>query len=357
MSSQKNIYIIDNNSLNSKYGQCPTGGNTDITSQPSTLPSTFFQQSDKSYIFQNPEYIDKITKKYDEELLFPLKDGKINDYEQYIYLLENIIDKLKIQDISSAHLLLTEQEIISDREREILTEILFEKFKFKGVFLAKKPVCAIYADKNNTEKTGLVFYSGDSFTSVTPVYDGYSVRPFTRSNTYINIGGFNLLKNISEKANTLFTYPDNKIVFDFLTLYLNDFTDLSSHESITKESTQDRDEIKISNGITSFSISKQEILDTKVDGNIDIFDIASDLLNSSIDGLDAQLQESLLKNIVLVGRTTMFSGFKEQFIQKTNDQFKYQQPIKYFSSDGKINPANSIWYGASNLINSPGFEA
>ncbi|KAF1743744.1 hypothetical protein MXB_1569 [Myxobolus squamalis] len=111
------------------------------------------------------------------EIINPLKDGNISDWGAYEALLNHVFYH-QLHVVPDEHpILISEQPVSSPpSQRENLSELLFEKFCVTALYMAKAPVLSSFA---HGKSTSLVIDSGYSFTSVTPVVDGYALKKST----------------------------------------------------------------------------------------------------------------------------------------------------------------------------------
>lgn len=107
------------------------------------------------------------------EIINPVKDGMIEDWDTF----EKILDYIYAKDIkseSSLHPVLMSEASWNVRpKREKLTELMFEKYNIPAFFLCKNAVLTAFA---NGRSTGLVIDSGATQTSAVPVHDGYVLQ-------------------------------------------------------------------------------------------------------------------------------------------------------------------------------------
>ena len=71
------------------------------------------------------------------ELSYPLKEGIVNDWDDMELVWNYAFDKkLKIKNLGEWNILLTEAACNPWKNREKMAEIMFEKFKFKGIWFS-----------------------------------------------------------------------------------------------------------------------------------------------------------------------------------------------------------------------------
>lgn len=112
--------------------------------------------------------------KQDHMAIRPLyqEDGMINfDYLEEI--LEYTMVKSLMLPPKDTPLLFTESSVHNKDIRMKLTEFLFEKFKVPAFFICKDAVLSSFACGRST---AVVIDSGNSYTTATPVHDGYALQ-------------------------------------------------------------------------------------------------------------------------------------------------------------------------------------
>ncbi|KAI4889760.1 hypothetical protein NFI96_030934, partial [Prochilodus magdalenae] len=114
------------------------------------------------------------------ELISPLKNGMIEDWEGFQAIMDHIYSK-HIKSEPSLHPVLMSEAPVRNRERswnsrakrEKLTELMFEHYNIPAFFLCKTAVLTAFA---NGRATGLVLDSGATHTTAIPVHDGYVLQ-------------------------------------------------------------------------------------------------------------------------------------------------------------------------------------
>lgn len=119
---------------------------------------------------------------------FPIENGIIKDWDAFEKLIEYTYKKEFKLSSEIHNLLLSEAPLTSNKQREKIAEILFEKFKIPGLAFICKSILALY---NYGLFSSLVHGSGEGVTYFYPVYDGYPLKEGIIKNDF---GG----KNINE---------------------------------------------------------------------------------------------------------------------------------------------------------------
>jgi actin-related protein len=102
----------------------------------------------------------------------PLENGAIKQWDDMEMIWNHCMYKeLKVSP-QEHPLLLTDSVATSNKDREKITQIMFEVFNVPALYLAFSPVLSLYA---NGKTTGVVVDSGEGMTFATPVYEGYCI--------------------------------------------------------------------------------------------------------------------------------------------------------------------------------------
>uniref|UniRef100_A0AAR2JTE4 Actin-like 6B n=1 Tax=Pygocentrus nattereri TaxID=42514 RepID=A0AAR2JTE4_PYGNA len=107
------------------------------------------------------------------ELISPLKNGMIEDWEGFQAIMDHIYSKHIKSEPSLHPVLMSEAPWNSRAKREKLTELMFEHYNIPAFFLCKTAVLTAFA---NGRATGLVLDSGATHTTAIPVHDGYVLQ-------------------------------------------------------------------------------------------------------------------------------------------------------------------------------------
>uniref|UniRef100_A0A674MTQ3 Zgc:101810 n=2 Tax=Takifugu rubripes TaxID=31033 RepID=A0A674MTQ3_TAKRU len=112
------------------------------------------------------------------EVSYPMENGMVRCWEDMLHLWDYTFgpDRLDI-DPSECKILLTEPPMNPTKNREKITEVMFEKYQFHGIYVAIQAVLTLYAQGL---LTGVVVDSGDGVTHICPVYEGFSLPHLTR---------------------------------------------------------------------------------------------------------------------------------------------------------------------------------
>ncbi|TNN35729.1 Actin-related protein 2-B [Liparis tanakae] len=112
------------------------------------------------------------------EVNYPMENGIVRNWDDMKHLWDYTFgpEKLNI-DSHDCKILLTEPPMNPTKNREKIIEVMFETYKFSGVYVAIQAVLTLYAQGL---LTGVVVDSGDGVTHICPVYEGFSLPHLTR---------------------------------------------------------------------------------------------------------------------------------------------------------------------------------
>jgi len=106
------------------------------------------------------------------QVTYPLDNGMVRNWEDAGHVWDyTFFQKLKINP-KECKIMLTEPPMNPRQNREKMVQVMFEKYGFKGVYIAIQAVLTLYAQGL---LTGVVVDSGDGVTHIVPVYEGFSL--------------------------------------------------------------------------------------------------------------------------------------------------------------------------------------
>ncbi|XP_054719083.1 uncharacterized protein LOC129228429 [Uloborus diversus] len=106
-------------------------------------------------------------------LSYPIRQGIVRDWEDMEVIWEHTFHHLLDIDPSDYAVIVSEAPKNPLRNREKILEVLFEKFRSKGAFVAIQAVLALYTGGRTT---GVVLDTGAGISHVVPVYEGYAIH-------------------------------------------------------------------------------------------------------------------------------------------------------------------------------------
>ena len=282
---------------------------------------------------------------------FPIQRGEVTDWDKYENLMHYLLySEMRVvpEEIS---ILITEGPRTSRKNREKLTEILFETFNVKRLHIANSSMVGLYS---YGKTSGLIVDSGYNVTSTVPVYEGY---PLAHASLKINIGGEDLSKNLLSmiQNNLDETYVDMKGRFladdikeklGFVLLNQDDADDV-------KDSTYELpDGKKIELGSELYKAN--EILfnpDEDIQKEKGVMPLKN-MVVDSINKCDDEIKNDIKENICLTGGTTLLKNFPEKLKNEISDS---SEGIN-FNLSAEQERLFSTWIGGSIVSSLDNFQ-
>jgi len=264
------------------------------------------------YVGQNA-----IQKKGVLKLQYAVEHGVVEDWD----LMEKIwthtfTNELKAQ-ASDHNVMLTEAPQNPTKNREKMTQIMFETFNVPAFYVAIQAVLSLYSAG---KFTGIVFDSGDGVTHLVPIYDGYALPHSVRR---IDLAGRDLTtylqKILVERGIDLKTSAEKEIVKDIkekLAYVALDFNEeMQKYQSgASQEVTFDMPD----GSVISVGNERFRCCEALFQPNlIGLEGVGVDkLTDESIRSADIDVRKDLYQNIILSGGTTMLAGLTERLLKE-----------------------------------------
>jgi actin-related protein len=283
-----------------------------------------------------------ISKKGILKLSYPLKHGIVQNWDELEKVWDKTFDMLGV-NTCDYNMLLTEAPFNPLKNREQMSEIMFEKFNVPKLYIAIQAVLSLYAAGRTT---GIVLDSGDGVTHTVPIYDGFIVN---HCNLRTNLAGRNMTNYMGRLLMEQGLYLHNssereivkKIKEKLCYLSLNYQKELKTNHKHEKYTLPDGQIIKI--GQERFkcpeALFNPSLLRKEIPG-------IHELIKNTIDNCDITIRKNLYNNIILSGGTTTFKGFKDRLELELENLVNKNTTIKI------INPLQrkyTVWIGGSIL--------
>ncbi|CAD7936721.1 unnamed protein product [Amoebophrya sp. A25] len=142
-----------------------------VEEEPMAPCSNVNNPNDPSSIHIGP-HVWRYFQRGDWEFSCPMREGQVENWEDMEAVWDYIFHEMAI-DPAEHTTVQTEPVLTPMKNREILTEMMFERYGFKALHVGVQGVLSLYAEGL---RTGLVVDSGDGCTHIVPVYQGF-VQP------------------------------------------------------------------------------------------------------------------------------------------------------------------------------------
>uniref|UniRef100_A0A673LYC0 Zgc:101810 n=1 Tax=Sinocyclocheilus rhinocerous TaxID=307959 RepID=A0A673LYC0_9TELE len=114
------------------------------------------------------------------EVSYPMENGIVRCWEDMLHLWDHTFGPQRLNiNPPDCKVLLTEPPLNPLKNRQKIAEVMFETYKFHGIYIAIQAVLTLYA-QGKTDRICVVVDSGDGVTHICPVYEGFSLPHLTR---------------------------------------------------------------------------------------------------------------------------------------------------------------------------------
>jgi actin-related protein len=244
--------------------------------------------------------------------------------------------------------LLTEAPLNPKKNRETMTQIMFEVFNVPCLYVQQQAVLALYSSGRTT---GIVLDSGEGVSNTVPIYEGYAIPHAIQR---INLAGRDIteyFRGLLKDRGYNFTTPaEIEIVRDIkeklcYVVHQNfDAVLKESAENTSVEKTYDLpDQRSIVVGNERFRCP--EILFNPSHAGFEIEGVHK-YAYDSIMKCDVDIRKDLFSNIILAGGTTLFEGIGERMWYEIHQLASSNNKIKVLAPPER---KYSVWLGGSIL--------
>lgn len=310
------------------------------------IPSVVWLTPDGTYHFGNNDS-SSLKRKY------PIEHGFVFNWEAMEALWAHVIEELGINP-KEYLCLISEPPMNPKYNREKTVQILFERFKFKGVYLSNAAVLSLYASGRTS---GLVVMVGDRVTNIVPVEEGF---PHPEAIQRLDIGGKDLTcylaRILMEKGYSFITSAELKIVRD-IKEKLCYCTPVRTFERNNEEVPEKYYEVGCDGRV--LTLDKECYLAVDVLFNPARLGMSAPglalVVHSAITRCDVNVRPLLWKNIVLSGGSTLFEGLAERLKLELVDMLPaaVTDQIKVIAPPERL---YSTWIGGSILSRLSSFK-
>ena len=290
---------------------------------------------------------------------YPVEHGIITSFDDIEKIWHHTFKTELIGDSTDCDVLLTEKANNPKANREKITQIMFETFKVKGLYIAIDAVLSLYA---TGKVTGIVAQIGDGVGHTVPIYEGYAIPHAVER---LDMGGRDmndyLAKIMTERGygwTPTFTKKDLHCMKEKLCYVALDFDE----ELIKSETSSDLemnyelpDGQVIIVGAERFRageiLFKPSLIGLECDG-------IHKLIYSSIMKCDRDIRQELHENMVLSGGVCCLSGIDER-IEKESIALapaRFNPKIVNSTVDDREMRKYLSWIGGSIVASQTGFQ-
>jgi len=288
------------------------------------------------------------------KLYYPIKKGKIVDWNHFEKILDYIFYTLRV-DPTLFNVLYCTHPLFPKDDLERLFELFLEKYQCMAFYPVIDSLCTLYS---GGFQTGLVIEIGDSSTRVIPIYEGYILDHAIR---VMDMGGKILTKNMEKIVQDSTGFSVDSSLRRELIRALKEracFVSLDYKEDL-KRADEYQKQYSMPDGST-LTLSKERFMVPEI-----VFDPKEEyeekplpkVVLDVIEACDVDIRPALLNNIFLSGGSSMFPNFKSRMYQELELELarrkKSDQVIRIIAPRERT---FSVWVGGSILATIPEFS-
>lgn len=287
------------------------------------------------------------------DISYPIQGGTIVNWDEMERIWANTFyGELKISP-EEHNLLLSESPFITRKDREKMLEMMFETFNCASTYLVAQSVLAAYSVGKST---GISIDCGHTSLNFAPIYEGFLQRHCVQ---HIPIAGKDIndiLINLLIKNGQVI---DSKMQKQSIIKAKESFCFLrhDNEDEIEKKKEEETKEWELPDK-KKITINKERFQATEVifDPKQFAYDYPNfqELFKKTVKGIDSDLREIMLANIIFNGGTTLIKGFKSrvtQEIEQAGQDYEFKKKVHTYPEAQFM-----AWLGGSILTSLTNFE-
>ena len=280
------------------------------------------------------------------KLRYPIQHGAFNNEEDISLIFNHIFSKLRLnEDHISEHPLLISEPILNPKEnRDMISELLFEKYKVPSLIFGFQPSLSLFAFSHTS---GIILETGDAVSQICAISDGYSIpSSFIRS----NFGG----QDVSDYTRKLLKLKGVDLISDTEKLLLHEIKKKSLMITLDKKKEDDNPVKYTLPDLNSIQLTNEKYLATKVLLNPAL--VGKNCLGlhqmvvTCIEKINSDLREKLCAHVKLTGGNSCFKGLNEVMHTEVRGFLpKYNNKIKIKALNSNVTTI-SCWIGGNVIV-------
>jgi len=288
-------------------------------------------------------------------LKYPVEHGIVSNWDDMEKIWAHCFSNELRIDPENHPIMLTEAPLNPKYNREKMGELVFELFKFPGMYVAIQAVLALYA---SGRITGLVVDSGDGVTHTVPIYEGYTLP---HAIDRLDLAGRDLTgymrRIMTERGYDFTTTAEREIVRDIkekLAYVAGNFENemrLAEKSNVVERTYELPDGQVITIGNERFrcpeALFKPEFLGMESKG-------IHEMIHNNIMSCDLDIRRDLYGNVLLSGGTTMLRGLPERLQKEVAQLAPSQMKVRVVAPPER---KYAVWMGGSILASLDTFQS
>ncbi|KAM3956892.1 actin [Aphomia sociella] len=280
-------------------------------------------------------------------LTWPVKKGLIQDWDEMEKLWHHVFYKELHVPPEECMILHSVHPLMERKDKEKMTEILFESFATKSLYLAKSPALVLHA---SGKTSGVVWKNGYSCSYAAPVFEGFPLRHSTITSELTGEALTDRLQKLMAKNGYSFTTLFERDILNRIKAELC-YVCQDYATEMTKSSSQDKIHFDLPDGqrilLGEERFQCPEILFQPSLDSLNCRNVV-EMVCDSINCCDEDYKTLFYNNIVVSGGSSIFSGFSERLKAELILKTKKLPEVKV-NVDGISNRQFATWIGGSLL--------
>ncbi|KHJ92005.1 Actin [Oesophagostomum dentatum] len=287
-------------------------------------------------------------------LRYPIQQGKVTSWED----MEKIWDYTFTSELrvspEDRPVLLTEPPLNPKRNREKMSQIMFETFNTPAVYVAMQSVLSMFAAGRSA---GIVLETGEGVTHAVPIYEGYALPHAIQR---LDLAGHSLtdylMRILTERGYTFTTTADREIVRDIKEKLCYVAPNFEQELAITSSCSSREQRYQLPDGQV-ITLGDERFRCPEVLFKPHLVGRESlgihEITHKCIMKCDVDIRKIFYGNILLSGGTSMLPGFAERMQQEIQLLVPNTVRVKTVASPER---KYSAWIGGSILASLSSFE-
>ncbi|CAF4076378.1 unnamed protein product, partial [Adineta steineri] len=286
---------------------------------------------------------------------YPMEHGIVTNWDDMEKIWHHIfVSELRIKP-EEHPVLLTEALLNPLRNREKMTQILFEHFHVPAMYVSTQSILSLYFLGRTC---GIVVESGDGVTQIIPIDEGYRI---TNAVSRLDLGGRDLtnwlVRLLAERGYSFATVAEREIVRDIKEKHTYVALDFEQEMATAKHSKKIKQSYHLPDG-QEITIDNERfrcpeaLFQPRMIGQQELGIV--ELLHSSIMKCEVDLRSTFYYTILVCGGNTMIPGFINRMQKEMRAKVASDKKVRVVDAPGR---QYSAWIGGSIFASISAFQS